>query len=69
MFCLFGMHLEVGETRIQRLHITHPKIYDYVLGGGEFDAYGRWKPNNKGLGFRFVMDEVNRVMGEEIYRY
>lgn len=69
MFCLFGMHLEKGETRMQRLHRTHPKIYDYVLGGGEFNDKGMWVPTNKGLGFKFVMDEVNRVMGKEIYRY
>lgn len=69
MFCLFGMHLEKGETRMQRLHRTHPKIYDYVLGGGEFNDKGMWIPNSKGLGFKFVMDEVNRVMGKEIYRY
>lgn len=42
MFCLFGMHLEKGETRMQRLHRTHPKIYDYVLGGGEFNDKGMW---------------------------
>lgn len=69
MFCLFGMHLEKGETRMQRLHRTHPKIYEYVLGGGEFNDKGMWVPNSKGLGFKFVMDEVNRVMGKEIYRY
>lgn len=69
MFCLFGMHLEKGENRIQRLHKTHPKIYDYVLGGGEFNEKGLWIPNSKGLGFKFVMDEVNRVMSKEIYRY
>lgn len=69
MFCLFGMHLEKGETRIQRLHRTHPRIYEYIMGGGEFNEQGLWIPNAKGLGFKFVMDEVNRVMGKEIYRY
>ena len=69
MFCLFGMHLEKGETRLQRLHRTHPRIYEYVMGGGEFNEQGLWIPNAKGLGFKFVMDEVNRVMGKEIYRY
>jgi 3'-phosphoadenosine 5'-phosphosulfate sulfotransferase (PAPS reductase)/FAD synthetase len=68
MFCLFGMHLEKGETRLQRLHKTHPKIYDYVLGGGEFEN-GLWVPNKKGLGMKFVMDEINRVMGKKLYRY
>lgn len=69
MFCLFGMHLEKGENRIQILHKTHPKIYDYVLGGGEFGKNGLWRPSNSGLGFKFVMDEVNRVMGKNIYKY
>jgi len=68
MFCLFGMHLEKGETRLQRLHRTHPKLYDYCLNGGEF-VDGNWQPNKKGLGMRFVCDEVNRVMGKEILRY
>lgn len=45
------------------------KIYDYVLGGGEFNTEGLWIPNSKGLGFKFVMDEINRVMGKKIYKY
>lgn len=69
MFCLFGAHLDKGETRFQRLHRTHPRIYDYIMGGGEFDSNGLWKPNNKGLGFKFVMDEVNRLLDKEFYRY
>lgn len=69
MFCLFGMHMERGETRLQRLHRTHPKVYDYVLRGGEYDERGLWVPGNGGLGFKHVMDEVNRLIGKEIYRY
>ena len=34
MFCPFGMHLEKGETRFQRLQKLRPKIYEYVVGGG-----------------------------------
>ena len=69
MFFLFGMHMERGETRLQRLHRTHPKVYDYVLRGGEYDERGLWVPGKGGLGFKHVMDEVNRLMGKEIYRY
>lgn len=36
IFCGFGMHLEKGETRFQRLHRTHPKLYDYAVGGGQW---------------------------------
>ena len=68
IFCLFGMHLEKDETRLQRLHRTHPKLYDYCMNGGEF-VDGNWQPNKKGLGTKFVCDEVNRVMGKELLRY
>lgn len=59
MFCLFGAHLEKGEGRLERMKHTHPKRYEYVMGGGEFDNEGMWIPNNKGLGFKFVIDWLN----------
>lgn len=36
VFCAFGAHLERGQTRFQRLAITHPKLYEYCIGGGEW---------------------------------
>lgn len=36
IFCAFGAHLEKGETRFQRLKQTHPKQYNYCIGGGEW---------------------------------
>ena len=36
IFCAFGAHLEKGETRFQRLAKTHPRQYDYCIGGGEW---------------------------------
>ena len=59
MFCLFGAHLEKGEGRLERMKRTHQKRYEYVMGGGEFDSDGMWIPNNKGLGFKFVVDWLN----------
>lgn len=59
MFCLFGAHLEKGEGRLERMKHTHPKRYDYVMGGGEFREDGMWIPNSKGLGFKFVVDWLN----------
>ena len=38
MFCMFGVHMEKGETRFQRMARTHPKQHDYCinkLGCGE----------------------------------
>lgn len=59
MFCLFGAHLDKSEGRLERMKYTHPKRYEYVMGGGEFDSEGMWIPNNKGLGFKFVVDWLN----------
>lgn len=36
VFCGFGLHLEKGETRFQRLAKTHPKQYEYCMGGGQW---------------------------------
>ena len=59
MFCAFGAHLEKGENRFERMKRTHPKHYDFCIGGGEFDpADGLWKPNEKGLGYARVLDYI-----------
>ena len=42
VFCMFGVHLEKGENRFQRLKRTHPKLWDYCirkLGIGEVLDY------------------------------
>lgn len=31
MFCMFGVHLDKGENRFQRMRKTHPKHYDYCM--------------------------------------
>ena len=31
MFCMFGVHLEKGENRFQRMARTHPKQYKYCI--------------------------------------
>ena len=59
MFCAFGAHLEKGENRFERMKRTHPKHYDFCIGGGAFDpADGLWKPNEKGLGYGRVLDYI-----------
>lgn len=68
VFCLFGSHLEKGLSRFERLKLTHPKLYNYCMDGGEF-VDGIWQPNTKGLGFKFVMDEINKIYGEGFLRY
>lgn len=31
MFCMFGVHLEKGNNRFQRMKKTHPKQYEYCI--------------------------------------
>lgn len=36
IFCGFGCHLDKGETRFQKLARTHPRQYEYCMGGGQY---------------------------------
>ena len=36
IYCAFGFHSEKGETRFQRLARTHPRQYEYCMGGGQW---------------------------------
>jgi 3'-phosphoadenosine 5'-phosphosulfate sulfotransferase (PAPS reductase)/FAD synthetase len=31
MFCMFGVHLEKGTNRFQRMKKSHPKLWDYCI--------------------------------------
>lgn len=69
IFCGFGCHLEKSPTRFERLKQTHPKQYEYCLGGGEYNEDGVWQPNKEGLGMRHVFDELNRLYGDGFIKY
>ena len=50
MFCGFGCHLEKpGEGRFERMKITHPKQYDYIMRPWE----------EGGLNYKEVIDWIN----------
>lgn len=69
IFCAFGAHLEKEPTRFQRLKETHPKQYQYCIGGGEFNEEGIWQPNKEGLGMGYVFDQLNAIYGEGFIKY
>lgn len=69
IFCAFGAHLEKGESRFERLKRTHPRQYEYCIGGGEYDENGVWQPNKKGLGMGHVFDELNKIYGDDFIKY
>lgn len=59
VFCGFGAHLEKGENRFERMKHTHPKHYEFCVGGGAYDPVdGLWKPTEKGLGYARVLDYI-----------
>ncbi len=69
IFCAFGAHLEKsGEGRFERLKETHPRQYEYCIGGGEY-VDGVWQPNKQGLGMGHVFDELNKIYGDGFIEY
>lgn len=69
IFCAFGAHLDKGESRFEMLKKTHPKQYEYCIGGGEYNEEGIWQPSKKGLGMGHVFDELNKIYGDGFIRY
>lgn len=57
IFCMFGCHLEKEPNRFQMLKETHPRQYDFCIGGGEM-VEGKWQPNKEGLGLGKVLDYI-----------
>lgn len=59
MFCGYGCHLEKeGEGRFERMKVTHPKIYDYIMrpkdqGGLNYKEVIDWINNNSDLNIRY----------------
>lgn len=70
MYCGYGAHLEKqGEKRFVKLKQTHPKIYDFVMNGGEHNEQGLWQPTKEGLGFKYVLDTLNKIYGKDFIEY
>lgn len=68
IFCAFGAHLEKGVGRFERLKRTHPRQYEYCIGGGEY-VDGVWQPSKDGLGMGHVFDVLNELYGEGFIKY
>lgn len=57
IFCCFGISQDGNKNRFQRLKETHPRQYEYCIGGGEM-VDGKWQPNKEGLGLGKVLDYI-----------
>lgn len=49
MFCGFGCHLEESPNRFEKMKVTHPKQYEYIMRDRE----------KGGLGYKKVIDWIN----------
>ena len=67
MFCGFGAQIR-GDSRYKDLKLTHPKQYQFLMNGGEFQD-GLWKPNKYGLGMEHVIKEINKIYGDDYIEY
>ena len=56
MFCCFGIMHDRTPNRFQRMKKTHPRLYEYCIGGGYYDSDGMLKPDNTGLGIGKILD-------------
>ena len=69
IFCAFGSHRESNPNRFQMMKETHPRQYEYCIGGGEFNEDGIWQPSKDGLGMGYVFDELDKIYGEDFIKY
>ena len=69
IFCGFGCHREGSPNRFERLRSTHPRQYEYCIGGGEYNEDGIWQPSKQGLGLGHVFDVLNNIYGEDFIKY
>lgn len=72
IFCAFGCHLEKEPSRFQRLKETHPRQYEYCIGGGEYvykpfkrDENGEWQETD----FAWEYDDGTPMTKQEIERF
>lgn len=60
IYCGFGCHKEKSPNRWELAEkLSNPALIDYMMRGGAFDEKGIWKPDNRGLGFWFVIEWIN----------
>lgn len=70
IFCGFGCHLEKSPNRFERLKITHPRQYEYCIGGGEYAWIGRVKTSNdEWRDIPWLYDDGTPMTAEDIERF
>lgn len=69
IFCAFGCHLE-KESRFQRLKQTHPRQYEFCIGGGEFVWEGTaYTSSGEPREISWINDDDSPMSNEEIEEF
>ena len=66
IFCPIGAHC---NDRFKQMKETHPRQWNYCIGGGQYDEDGLWTPSKEGLGLGHVFDEMNAIYGDGWIKY
>ena len=69
MFCAFGCHLEKSPSRFEKLKETHPRQYEYCIGGGEYAWSAKIKTAKRWKIFDFKKSNGEKMTPEEIEEY
>ena len=67
IFCAFGAHLDKEPSRFQQQKYTHPRQYEYCIGGGEYVTKGYYQTSSgEYRSFVFEHDNGTPFTPEEI---
>lgn len=69
IFCAYGAHLSKGWDRFLRLRETHPRQYEYCVGGGEFGWISWNKTPKKWERFDFVTADGEPMTPEQVEEF
>lgn len=65
VFCGFGAHIN-NDDRFLRLKETHPRQYEYCVGGGEYGWIGYVKKNVRWQWFNFINKDGSPMTPDQI---
>ena len=69
IFCMFGITQDGCPNRFQRLKETHPRQYEYCIGGGEFVTKAYVKTSSEWREFEFIDEDGKPLTPEQIEKF
>lgn len=70
IFCGFSAHLDKGESRFERLKRTHPRQYEYCMGGGSYQWEGKVQTSSgEWRTIDFIEEDGSPMSNNDIEKY